>query len=334
MLNAEESMYRFACRVEAENLAVDAAQIWEDGRLTAEKRWGPDVPHVIYSQTKSFVCTALGMAVCEGALSLNDSLARWFPEYVSRENEQALAAVTLRHLLTMTSGIGEPLLMGDQRRIGAAGEDYLRFVLQHPLRYVPGSFFCYSNGDTYLAGRMLERAVQEPLLSYLKRRLLDPLGIECTTWEDSPEGHFFSASGMLLRTSEMARLGLLYLRGGEWNGTRVLDPHWISQAVTTRQPTGNTGPWDSHYGYQLWHMDHIPGAYRFDGACGQYSILLPDRNLLLVTNCMVESVRPLRRAIDETILSGPANAAVCTADFIRDIPLSDGRTESGRRKER
>lgn len=302
-MNAEERMRRFARRAEAENLPVDAAQIWLEGRLAAEKRWKPDEPHVIYSQTKSFVCSAIGTAVCEGALSLDDSLARWFPEYVTSENEKDMAAVTLSHLLTMSSGRGEALLMGAQRRSGGAGKDYLRFVLDHPLKYAPGTFFCYSNGDTYLAGRMLERAVREPLLNYLKRRILDPLGILCTAWEDAPEGHFFSASGMLLRTSEMGRLGLLYLGGGEWAGRSVLDPSWISKAVSVRQPTGKTNPWDSHYGYQLWHMDHLPGCYRFDGAGGQYSILNPRRNLLVVTQCTVESLEPLRRAIDEELLA-------------------------------
>ena len=294
-MNAEQRMRRFAGRAEAENLPVDAAQIWLDGRLAAEKRWKPDEPHVIYSQTKSFVCSAIGTAVCEGALSPDDSLARWFPDYVTPENEGDMTAVTLRHLLTMSSGRGEALLMGDQRRSGGAGKDYLRFVLDHPLKHAPGTCFCYSNGDTYLAGRMLERAVREPLLPYLKRRLLDPLDIVCTAWEDSPEGHFFGASGMLLRTSEMARLGLLYLSGGEWEGRRVLDPSWIGQASSVRQPTGKTDPWDSHYGYQLWHMDHLPGAFRFDGAGGQYSILIPGRNLLFVTSCSVASVQPLRK---------------------------------------
>lgn len=304
-MNAEQRMLRFARRAEEENIAVDAAQIWKDGRLLAEKRWKPDEPHAIFSQTKSFVCTAVGTAVCDGALSEDDTLGRWFPEYVTPENEPAMTAVTLRHLLTMSSGLGESLLMGDQRRSGAAGRDYLRFVLAHPLKHAPGSFFCYSNGDTYLAGRMLERAVREPLLPYLKRRILDPLGIGCSAWENSPEGHFFGASGMLLRTGEMAALGLLYLQRGEWKGRRVVDPGWTDRAAAVRQPTGKTDPWDSHYGYQLWHMDHLPGAFRFDGAGGQYSILIPGRNLLFVTSCSVASVQSLRKAIDEELLADP-----------------------------
>lgn len=294
----------FLRRVDAEKLPVEAVAAWQGGTLRAERHFAPDRPRNIYSHTKSYLSAAVGLAISDGLLSLDDRPADFFPEALPDNPAEALHAVTLRHLLTMSSGFDAPLLTTADRR-GGAVSDYVRHVLSHPVKKAPGTKFFYSNGDSYLAGRMVEKRVGRTLRDYLQERLFLPMDIPYPEWEHCPAGHTFGASGMRLRLADMAKLGLLFLQGGVWRGRALVAPEWICLATQKHidTPAGAVNPWHRGYGFQFWRSPY-PDSYRADGLYGQITTVLPRADAVVAIQC-AESERfaEVQRALDETVLA-------------------------------
>ncbi len=287
-------------QVQDQKLPVDSVMVFQDGELIAEHRWTPDVPHLIYSHTKSFTATAVGVAIDEGLLTLEDRVSDWFADEMPGAGYSMAGDLRLRHLLSMSSGRGVPLLMGGDRE-KLTERDWVRYVLSRPILTPPGTRFTYSNGDTYLAGVMLEKATGMTLAAYAADRLLTPMGIPAPAWEHCPMGHTFGASGMWLRTADMARLGLLYLQNGEWNGRRLVSAAWIREASRIHVDTPDESVWKCGYGFQLW-MNPIPGSYRADGLLGQYSHVLPGQRAVIAMNNHAENVYPILDAMRDEIV--------------------------------
>jgi CubicO group peptidase (beta-lactamase class C family) len=200
----------FIARVEALKLDVDAVMVYQGGELVDAHRWSPDVPTDIYSHTKGFTSSAIGIAISEGLLSLEDRLVDHFPDHLPAHPAPLLGEIRLRHLLTMSSGFNAALLMLDQRRGPGAPDDYVRYMLAQPVPVQPGAAFHYSSADSYLAGCMLENRAGMTLRDYVYARILQPLDIPYPEWEHCPHGHTFGGGGMSLRTADMAKLGQLY----------------------------------------------------------------------------------------------------------------------------
>ncbi|MDL2318049.1 beta-lactamase family protein [Eubacteriales bacterium OttesenSCG-928-A19] len=295
----------FAARVDREQLPVEAIVAYEHDALVAEHRWVPDAPRNIYSHTKSFMSTAVGLAIWDGVLSLDDRVVGVLPDAVPDKGAGALAGITLRHLLMMSSGFDRALLMMDTR--ASLGDiDFARYVLSQPLRQPPGTSFRYSNGDSFLAGRMAEVRLGKTLREYLGERLFAPMDIPTPEWEQDPQGHTFGASGLKLRITDMAKLGRLYLQNGVWAGRQLVDPAWI--ALATRRhidvpPDDENNPWQFAYGFQFW-MSPYPDAYRADGAYGQITTVLPRADAVVSIQC-TESDRfaEVRTALHEELLT-------------------------------
>ena len=154
-------------------------------------------------------------------------------------------------------------------------------MVEKPFKNTPGSTFFYSNGDTHLAGCMVEKAVGEPLNAYIYRKLFSKLDMGYPAWEATPTGGVFGGSGMYLPIEDMIKLGILYLHGGVWNGQRLLSHEWVEMAGSKQIDTGNPDPWNSGYGFQFWMIGQQPGAFRCDGLYGQYSLILPKENAVI-----------------------------------------------------
>lgn len=300
-----EAIGAFVERVGREALPVEAVSVYAGDREVITHRFVKDTARNIYSHTKSFMATAVGMAIADGALSLTDRPVDFFPEAVGEETDAQAGDITLRDLLMMASGFDAPLLMMAERGNGIGAPDYARFVLGHPVKKTPGTSFCYSNGDSYLAGRMVEKRVGMTLRDYLYQRLFKPLDIPYPEWEHCPMGHTFGASGMKLRLHDMLKLGRLYLRQGNWNGRQLVDPAWVREATALQigTPGVEAKPWHMGYGYQFWRSPY-PGAYRADGAYGQITTVLPEADAVVAIQC-AESDRSdsIRIALDEEVLS-------------------------------
>lgn len=294
----------FIARVDREALPVQAVLAYRDDALLCAHHWAQDVPRNIYSHTKSFMSLAVGMAIGDGVLSLTDRPADFFPEALPDHPDPALHDITLRHLLMMSSGFFRALLMSDTRYQPDAPTDYAKHVFSHELRKAPGSQFCYSNGDSYLAGRMVEARVGMTLLDYLDGRLFQPLAIPRPEWEACPQGHTFGASCLMLRIEDMAKLGRLTLQNGRWQKQQLVDPAWIREATTFQIATDDApgNPWHIGYGYQFW-LSPYPHAYRADGMYGQITSVLPAANAVISIQCAAsDRFDAIQAALDEECL--------------------------------
>lgn len=278
MRNRVES---FIEALKQEDHAVEAVMLYQNGEILLNHRFVPHCSRLIYSHTKSFVATAAGMAVDEGKLHLDSRFMDYFPDYAPMVTDKRVFDITLRDLLTMSSGFGGSFLMSTERRKGEGFPDYVAYMVQKPLTNDPGTTFLYSNADTHLAGCMVEKAVGEPLIVYLYRKLFSKIGMSFPAWECDPMGTAFGGSGMYLPIEEMIQLGILYLHDGVWNGERLLSHEWVTMAGSKQIDTGNPDPWSNGYGFQFWMIPHQPGAFRCDGLYGQYSLILPKDNAVI-----------------------------------------------------
>ncbi|MBR4868925.1 MAG: serine hydrolase [Clostridia bacterium] len=272
---------QFIAALEQANCGVEGVVLYQKGEITLNHRFVAPKERLIYSHTKSFVSTAAGMAIDEGKLNLDTCLMDLFPEYAPCVTDERVYQITLRDLLTMSSGFGSSFLMHDGRRGGEGFPDYLAYMLAKPIVHTPGERFVYSNADTHLVGCMVQRAVGEPLVAYLYRKLFAPLGIGYPAWESDPKGTVFGGSGLYLTLENMAKLGVLYLQDGVWQGERLLSHHWVTEAGKKQIATGTNEPWGGGYGYQFWTIGHQEGAFRADGAYGQFSLILPQSDAVV-----------------------------------------------------
>lgn len=259
---------------------LHSLMIVRHGHVVAEGWWAPyapDEPHVMYSLSKSFAATGIGLAVAEGLLSLDDPVLKFFPDEAPAEPSANLEAMRVRDLLTMSTGHHEEDIAAFPY---FSEESLVRLFLAIPVAHKPGTHFVYNTPASYMLSAIVQKVSGQKLVDYLKPRLFDPLGIENPTWEESRQGVSLGGFGLNIRTEDIARFGLLYLRKGEWNGRRLLSPGWVAMA-TSKQVSNGSSPssdWEQGYGFQFWRSRH---GYRGDGAHGQFCIVLPEQDAVI-----------------------------------------------------
>ncbi|MDR6972061.1 serine hydrolase domain-containing protein [Leifsonia shinshuensis] len=260
MTAADALLTRFVRTVDREGLGVYGAHALV-GDEEAQHRWRSDDRVNLYSVSKGVSALAAGIAVDEGILSLDTTVAEALPQL---ELGEGVERVTLRHLLTMTSGIPFQWF-GDQPVPGA---DLAQEMLRHPTRG-PGEHFLYTDSSPYVAMRMLGVAVGD-VRDWLLPRLFEPLGIDNPQWMRCPLGWIVAGTGLELRTEELARIGRALRDRGEWNDTHIVSAAWIDGMHTDWTETGETGS-SAHYGIGTW--EGPSGLWRFDGRYGQYVVV-------------------------------------------------------------
>lgn len=299
-------LHDFIEGVQERELCVDGVAVQQHGVMLAEYRWSADVPHQLYSLSKSYVSTAIGMAIDAGLLHLTDRPVDFFPELLPNPVPPELEALTLRHLLTMSSGHPRAYLSMEERN-SILEPDWLRYFLAQPYVYRPGTAFTYDTGCTYAAGAMLQKATGETVLDYLTPRLFEKFGIRRPMWEECPLGRTLCGSGLYLRTRDILKLGQLYLQKGVWNGERLVSESWIHEATRYQiashrsgRPTDPTHitELDYGYGYQFWR--NSDGTYRGEGKYGQFCFIDEKRDAVVA----VTSSENRSNEIIELILNG------------------------------
>lgn len=262
--------------------AVHSLMLLRHGEVVAEGWWSPYDPgsnHMMFSVSKSYCSTAIGIAVGEGLLSVDDPILPFFPDDAPANPSANLQAMRVRHLLSMNTGHHEDTTGAV---FAATDESWARTFLSLPVDHEPGTWFVYNTGATYMLSAIITRLTGQSLLDYLRPRLFDPLGIEHPTWDTDPQGISIGGSGLHIRTEDIARLGQLYLQQGAWNGVQILTPSWVAEATTAHSDNSNTQTnpdWIVGYGYQFWRCRH--GGFRGDGAFGQYCLVLPEQDAVL-----------------------------------------------------
>lgn len=274
---ASSAIQRFLEAAEANHLELHSLMLLRHGYAVAEGWWHPYQPdrvQLLYSLSKSFTATAVGFAVQEGMLRLEDTVLSFFPEQAPTCPSPNLVALTVRDLLTMTTGhTAEP--WGDD-------PDWPKIFFSAPLEHPPGTHFLYNTPATYMAGRIVQQLSGQSLLEYLRPRLFEPLGFGETRWESCPQGYNVGGWGLSICTEDIAKFGQLYLQKGLWEGRQILSREWVEQA-TAKQINNFAGQpesdWQQGYGFQFWRCRY--GAYRADGAFGQFCIVLPEQDAVL-----------------------------------------------------
>jgi CubicO group peptidase (beta-lactamase class C family) len=260
---------------------IHSLMLLRHGKVVAEGWWAPyaaeDI-HVLYSVSKSFNSTAVGFAVDEGLLSVEDSIVSHFADLAPAAIDPEMAAMRVRDLLIMSTGHEVDSI--DAMRQRSDGQ-WTRSFLESDVPLPPGgaSSFRYNSGAAYMLGSLVQRVTGMTVDEYLTPRLFQPLGISGELWGQSAEGVNLTDGGLSVRTEDLAKFGLLYLQGGMWNGTRVLSADWVADATARQVSTGNDdGNWNYGYGYQFWRSQV---GYRADGSLGQFSFVLPDQDIVL-----------------------------------------------------
>lgn len=273
---------RFVDAVEAHLRDVHSLMLVKNGHVIAEGWWSPyreSQPHSLFSISKSFTSTAVGFAVEEGLLGLDDAVVDLLPDDLPAVVGDNLAAMRVRHLLTMTTGHAADTIAG----LTARDDNWARAILARPVELAPGSTFVYNTGASYLLSAILHRVTGGRTLDYLRPRLLEPLGITDATWEQCPRGVDVGGWGLSITTEDIAAFGHTYLRGGVFDGRQVVPARWAAEATRLQVENGDFGGGSDNthgYGYQFWLNRH--GTYRADGAFGQLSIAFPEHDALLV----------------------------------------------------
>ena len=271
-------------------------KITQNGEDLGKHLWDEECRRNVYSASKSFTSAAVGIAVREGLITLEEKLVDAFAEDLPTEPGEYLGQATVRELLTMCLGQEKPELMGAQRP-QYKEEHWVRMALSFPFTVRPGEKFVYNNVGPYLAGILVQRRAGCDLVSYLMPRLFKPLGIRRPVWECDPLGNTFGAGGLFLTLSELHKLGLLYLQKGVWEGKQLIPADWVEESTRIQVMTGEEE--DYGYGYLFWGGPH--GSFRADGKYLQLSIILRSKNAVISTVAECRDGKPLMDAIFEEL---------------------------------
>jgi len=309
-----EAILGFLRRIGADALDLHSLMIVKNGHLVAEGAWAPyrmDVPHVMNSLSKSFTSTAIGLAVDEGRLSLDDPVISFFPEEVTPAIADNMKELRIRHLLSMTTGHTV-----DTIPIMHASPDgnWVKAFLETPIERPPGTHFLYNTGASYMLSAILHRATGEQLLDWLRPRLLEPLGITGVTTMVCPRGIHAGGYGMFMTVSDVAKFGQLYLQEGVWEGKRILSAEGVRTATAKQTDNGDNpeSDWNQGYGFQFWRCRH--GAYRGDGAFGQFCIVIPHKQAVIAITAGLGDMQAVLNAVWDELLPGMEDAPIGQAD--------------------
>lgn len=269
----------------ARELRLLNLRVWKEGALVLSKDYDSEMRRNQYSASKSFTSAAVGIALGEGLLSLEERLVDAFSKEVPECAGENLQKATVRDLLTMGLGQGKGYLMGEQRPF-LQEEDWVRYALSLPFEYAPGEKFVYNNVGPYLAGVLVQRRSGCDLVSYLTPRLFAPMGIQRPTWETDPQGFTFGAGGLFLCVTELLKFGRLLLQKGRWDGRQLVPETYLKEAAKKQIENGEQG-----YGYLFWRGER--DSFRADGKYGQYALVFPEEDAVICTNAELLDQRKL-----------------------------------------
>jgi CubicO group peptidase (beta-lactamase class C family) len=272
---------------------LHSIMILRHGKVIAEQWLGDNTankPHILNSVSKTYTATAIGFLVAEKKIKVTDKVISFFPDKLPDTVSDYLRKLTIKNLLTMA--VGHDVNKGNAESRNKSN-DWVKLFLANPIYEQPGSQFAYNSLATYMLSAIVQKVSGQKLIDYLTPRLFQPLGITGARWEEDPQGINVGGWGLFVKTEDMAKLGQFILQKGKWNGKQLLPEKWFD-AATSKQieslPAGvkkedvkvkkQDSDWLQGYGYQMWMCRY--DAYRADGARGQFIILLPKYDAVIV----------------------------------------------------
>ena len=285
-----------------QRLDLHSLLVIRHGYIVSETYYGSynkGTKHTLYSCTKSFVSTLVGIAIDQGYIdSIELPVLGFFPDRALQNRDERKEAMTIADLLTMRSGLdwpeGDPVYQEMYRN-----RDWVKFVLDKPMAEQPGSRFNYCSGCSHVLSAIVQQETGQNTRDFAEKMLFVPLGITNVGWEldaaDIPIGGW----GLQVTPRDMAKLGYLYLHNGTWDGQQIVSAEWVRAATSWHTET------DSQiglgYGYQWWIYPSY-GAYAALGRYGQTIFVAPDLDLVVVTTGQVDGHDALFALIEEYVV--------------------------------
>ena len=283
--------------------------------------------HTLYSCSKTFTSAAVGIAVQENLIRIQDRVAIFFPDKLPYPVSDNLASITIEDLLTMQAGITPDWDFKDKFY------HLVEAFLHKDVPLTPGTKFQYDSLCTYLLSAIVQEVTGKSMFDYLKEKLFAPMHITDVYWEKTPEGVTAGGWGLHIQSESMAKFGNLLLNKGVWNGKQLIDKQWVEEMMRCHVDLGG-----DNYCYQMWTCHQYPDAVRADGAFGQYIIIVPDYQLVVVVTeaSLIDGIHQ-RNLIFNHLLSKAQNSAIPedhTKKFTKTLakytlPYADGRKKSG-----
>ena len=273
---------------------MHAVVVMRHGKVIGEmypKPYAPEYRHTMYSCSKTFVGIAVGLAIEDNRLRLDDRVAAFFPELLPDSVSKDLADMTVRHLLTMASGVKPDWNMRSR------GKEWIRTFLSKPVKE-PGTQYAYDSMVSYMLAAVVQKVTGKKLTEYLQERVFTPMNVTEWAWEESPEGVNTGGWGVHIQPESLAKFGQLILNEGRWESKQLVPAEWIREMCKKHRETGR-----EVYGYHIWHCGGHDGAVRADGALGQYVISVLDEDMVVVmTEATLGNGRDQRRLIWDVLL--------------------------------
>lgn len=267
---------------------MDSLLITRHGKVVAEATYAPyrhGLKHRINSSTKAVTSTLIGIALKEGVLdSVDRRVVDFFPDRTIANLDERKKAITIRHLLDMTSGLD-----WDEGLNGLASflamersPDWVQYILDRPMAQQPGSVFYYNSGNSHLLSAILTKLTGKSAFDYAREKLFGPLGIDDVMWRHDPQGISAGAAGLYMLPRDMAKFGYLYLRNGAWEGKQIVPTSWIDGVRGASVDMRETWTKNLRYGSQFWV---IPGrdAYMSVGYDRQLVVVMPKQDIVVAT---------------------------------------------------
>ena len=263
------------------------------GKVIAEGWWKPysaESKHIMYSASKTFTATGIGLAISENRLKLTDKVVSFFPASVPDTLSEYMKEMTVRDLLMMSTGQD-----AEPRR--GQNDDWIRSFLSKAPTDKPGTIFRYNNTASFMLSSIVQQVTGGTLYDYLQPRIFKPLGLKGIDWDLNPQCINLGMIGLRLHTEDMAKFGQMLLQKGKWNGKQLVPADWISEATSNKIDSrgGNEripaeiNDWFQGYCYQMWKGRH--NSVRLDGMAGQFIILLPDQDAVVILTANAQNTQ-------------------------------------------
>ncbi len=319
---SSEAFIKMLRHMEEKEMQYHSIMIVRHGKVAAEcyrEPFSKDIPHIMYSVSKTVTATALGFAIQEGYVMLDTRFIDVFPEYSPKKKDERLEKLKIRHLLTMTSGKQPSYLLNK------TDKDWLRHLVGAKWIFDPGEKFEYVNENIYALCAVLQRVTGVTVTDFLDERLFKPLGIDKPFWETDHGGVESGGWGIFLKTEDLAKIMLCYLNEGKWKNKQIIPKKWAKDAVLNQVQQSGEPIRKEGYGYCIWIKNE--NEYCADGIYGQIGSVIKDKDTVVAINSCAPDGSAYWEALEILKAEGfvkedpHANASPQFKEFVRNRPI-------------
>jgi CubicO group peptidase (beta-lactamase class C family) len=258
---------------------IESLLIIRNGHMVLDAYFYPydnSIPHKLASVTKSFTTTLIGIAIGQGKIQLDQPMVSFFSDRTIANLDERKKSITIRNLVSNMNGYESGCLMGDEPTLDAmrATPDWVQYALDRKVVWEPGTNFCYDSPGMHLLSAIIQVATGKTELEYARQTLFRPLGIQDVYWEADPQGYSHGWGDLYLKPPDAAKLGLLWLNQGAWDGKQIVPASWVADSIQAYSTTSNDG-----YGYGWWVSED---SYYAFGRGGQNIKVYPQYDAIVV----------------------------------------------------